>query len=437
MAIRERSWEWNGKTKKAWVYEWTDLKGKRRLKTFKTKKQASDFEATTRVDIKNGTHIADGDSITVADAGKLWLATCEEDGLKRSSVARNRNHVELHINPFVGSTKLNKLTVAAVRAFADRLRDEGRSKPLTKMVLVSLGSILADAHERGLATSNPVRDLKRRRSKRKGKAVADVRPPLAIGVDIPHPDEIRAILAKATGRRRVLVAVLAFAGLRGGELRALRWVDVDFAAGNISVRQAADLWGDIHPTGKNEAAYRTIPVPPLVINALKEWKLACPLRDTGKKDVTGEPIKELYLVFPNTKGHVQFHQHIDRRDWQPLQIAAGVSMPVLDEDGEPVQEPVLGIDRKPVIGNDGKLVMRDVMQAKYTGLHALRHFFCSWCVARRKDGGLELPLKTVQVRMGHGDLSMTANRYGHLWPAADDAGELAAAEKVFMSPVAV
>jgi hypothetical protein len=202
MGIRERTWEWNGKTKKAWVYEWRDLKGKKRLKTFRSKKQAQDFESTTRVDIKNGTHIADGDSITVAQAGELWLATCQEDELKRSSIARNRNHAQLHINPLIGSTKLNKLTVAAVRTFADRLRDKGRSKALSKMVLVSLGSILADAHERGLATSNPVRDLKRRRSKRKGKAVADVRPPLAIGVDIPHPDEIRTLLGKATGKRR-------------------------------------------------------------------------------------------------------------------------------------------------------------------------------------------------------------------------------------------
>jgi integrase len=417
MAIRERTWEWNGKTKKAWVYEWRDLKGKKRLKTFRSKKQAQDFESTTRVDIKNGTHIADGDSITVAQAGELWLATCQEDGLKRSSMARNRNHTELHINPLIGPTRLNKLTVAAVRTFADRLRDKGRSKALSKMVLVSLGSILADAHERGLATSNPVRDLKRRRSKRKGKAVADVRPPLAIGVDIPHPDEIRTLLGQATGKRRAFVALLAFSGLRGGELRALRWEDVDFAESAVRVRQAADLWGDIHPTGKNEAAYRTIPVPPLVINALKEWKLACPLRDTGKHDANGDPIKELYLVFPNSKGRVQFHQHIDRRDWQPLQVAAGVSVPMLDEDGAPV----LTKDKKPV------------MAPKYTGLHALRHFFCSWCAARKEDGGLGLPLKTVQVRMGHGDLSMTGNRYGHLWPAADDAGELAAAERVFMA----
>jgi integrase len=429
MAIRERTWEWNGKAKSAWVYEWKDLKGKKRLKTFKTKKAAQDFEATTRIDIKNGTHIADGDSITVAQAGELWLATCEDDGLKRSSIGRNRTHVNLHINPMIGATRLNKVTVAAVRAFADRLRDAGRSKELTKMVLVSLGSILADAHERGLATSNAVRDMKRRRGKRKGKAVDEGRAPLAIGVDIPHPDDIRAMLAKASGKRRVLLALLAFTGLRGSELRALRWLDVDFEASTISIRQAADLWGDISPCGKSDAAWRTIPMLPLTANALKEWKLACPRRDTGKKDANSEPIKELHLVYPNEKGRVQLHQHIDRRDWQGLQIEAGVSVPLIGEDGEPVG--ALGPRGQPVLDDGGKPV--PVMVAKYTGLHALRHFFCSWCAARKEDGGLGLPLKTVQVRMGHGDLSMTANRYGHLWPAADDAGELAAAEGVFLA----
>jgi integrase len=40
--------------------------------------------------------------------------------------------------------------------------------------------------------------------------------------------------------------------------------------------------------------------------------------------------------------------------------------------------------------------------AKYTGLHSLRQFYASWCINRRVDGGLELPLKLVQNRMGHG-----------------------------------
>ena len=87
---------------------------------------------------------------------------------------------------------------------------------------------------------------------------------------------------------------------------------------------------------------------------------------------------------------------------------------------------------EPVIGNDGKPVMRDVIGGKYTGLHALRHFYASWRAGRPKDGRLGLPLKTVQVRMGHSTLAMTADRYGHLFPSTDDADVLAAGERALM-----
>jgi integrase len=55
----------------------------------------------------------------------------------------------------------------------------------------------------------------------------------------------------------------------------------------------------------------------------------------------------------------------------------------------------------------------------------------SWCINRRADGGLELPLKMVQARLGHASIQMTADRYGHLFPRSDDGAELAAAEKAF------
>ncbi len=98
-------------------------------------------------------------------------------------------------------------------------------------------------------------------------------------------------------------------------------------------------------------------------------------------------------------------------------LSAGVSVPALDDQG------------KPILGEgDGQPVMR----AKYSGLHALRHWYCSWSLARPQDGGLGLPLKTVQVRMGHSTLAMTADLYGHLLPATDDAEVLAVGEAALM-----
>jgi integrase len=71
--------------------------------------------------------------------------------------------------------------------------------------------------------------------------------------------------------------------------------------------------------------------------------------------------------------------------------------------------------------------------AKYTGLHALRHFYASWCINRKEDGGIGLPPKSVQVRMGHSTLAMTMDTYGHLFPRGDDTKELAEAEGALLS----
>jgi integrase len=70
---------------------------------------------------------------------------------------------------------------------------------------------------------------------------------------------------------------------------------------------------------------------------------------------------------------------------------------------------------------DGK----PLVQVKYSGLHALRYFYASWCINRKADGGLELPAKVVQDRLGHASIVMTMD--GHLFPRNDDGTELAAA----------
>ena len=68
-----------------------------------------------------------------------------------------------------------------------------------------------------------------------------------------------------------------------------------------------------------------------------------------------------------------------------------------------------------------------ILKAKYSGMHALRHFYASWLINRKEDGGLGLPPKMVQERLGHASIVMTMDVYGHLFPRGDDADELAAA----------
>lgn len=409
MSIRKRAWKTkNGVEKTTWVVDYVDGKGARRLKTFGKKKDADLFAATAKVEVREGVHVADSASVTVKQAGAFWIATGEQDGLERSSLDQRRRHLRLHIEPFIGTTLLSQLTVPSVREFADKLRAAGRTQVMVRKILGSLGSSLSDSQERGLATRNPVRDL--RGSRRRGKErQADKRQKgkLKIGVDIPTRKETKAIVDAAQGRWRPLIITAVFSGMRSSELRGLRWSDVDLVKGEISVQQRADDYGEIGPP-KSSAGERVIRLPPIVISSLKEWRLACPRRVvTG---TNGEPVKDQHYVFPTGSGNVESRSNITKRGFLPTQVAAGVSIPTNRRD------------------KDGRVIMA----AKYGGLHALRHFYASWLINSAKDGGLGLLPKAVQERLGHSSIVMTMDTYGHLFPSGDDADEMAAAERALL-----
>jgi integrase len=387
VSVRKRSWKTpEGEIREAWIVDYADHAG-RHIKTFARKRDADAYHARVAVDIGTGIHTADSRSITVAAAGQLWIERVEATRLERSTLEAYQRHLVLHIVPFIGRVRLAQLTIPLVRAFEDRLRRENRSPAMVRKILCSLGCVLADAQERGLVAQNVVRSLRTRRPRGKERhAERRQKGKLKIGVDIPTLDEMRAIIAHLESRWRPMLLTAIFTGLRASELRGLRWADVDLQRGELHVRQRADRWRVIGRP-KSEAGERTIPLLPMVANALREWKLACPKG-------------ELDLAFPNGAGRVEDHSNIVERGWIPAQLAADAT-------------------------KQGK--------AKYPGLHSLRHFYASWCINRRVDGGLELPLKVVQGRLGHASIQMTADTYGHLFPRGDDGAELAAAEKAFLA----
>jgi integrase len=408
MSVRKRVWTTRkGETKEAWIVDYS-VNGSRHIETFERKKDADAREAQVTVNVGKGIHIAPSKTPTVKEAGDLWINACKAAELQRSSTAAYEQHLRLHILPALGAYRLAQLTTPLIREFADNLRagkmpdGKKRSQAMTKRVLVSLGTMLADAQERGLVATNVARGLKTGRKKRQGSAGPERRGKLKAGIDIPTPEEIKAIIAHLPDRYRPLLLTAIFTGLRASELRGLCWPDVDLKLGKLHVRQRADRYKEIDKP-KSEAGERTVPLPPMVVNALREWKLRCPKSERG-------------LVFPTGAGEIEHHANILHRGFEPAQIAAGVTVPVLDDKGKPVRDK----DGKPVVA------------PKYA-LHALRHFYASWCINRRVDGGLELPIKTVQERLGHSSINLTANVYGHLFPSKDDGSELEQAEKFFLA----
>src|SRR5436309_5507335 len=303
--VRKRVWKSGEETKTAWIADYFDHEGKRHIKTCKTKKEADAFLVQARHEVARGVHTPENASITVAEAAKLWIEKGELEKLERSTLRQYGNHVKLHINPLIGNVKLARLSTPAIENFRDDLLKKA-SRAMARKVLASLKSILGEAQRRGLVAHNaasPVRvDVKKREN---GK--------LTVGRDIPSKAEVQIILSTAAGRWRPLFATAIFTGMRASELRGLTWDDVDFERNVIHVRQRANLWGEIGAP-KSAAGDREIPMSPMVVNALKEWRIACPKG----------PLK---LVFPNGVGKVESHANIANRGFYALQIEAGIVDP--------------------------------------------------------------------------------------------------------------
>jgi integrase len=363
MSVRKRTWtNAKGKTKEAWIVDTFDKDGIRHIKTFPTEGEANDHAAKTRINVKRGVHTAPSKSITVADACEKWIRRVAADGRERSTIDQYRQLSKLYIIPFFNS---GKDRLANLEAKAEAFREDllaNLSRPLARKVLVSFRQMLKSNKYGHVAEGVTIKMPKR--DKRK----------LEIGRDIPTTGEVKRMVAAATDTRaRALLLLAAFTGLRSSELRGLRWSDVDLKKGEVHVRQRADKYFEIGAP-KSEGSRRSVPLDlGTVGDALKQWKLKC-------GNFEGD------LVFPDSEGGPLHHEIL-------LRLL--------------------------------RSVMKDAGIRNEYGLHSFRHFFASWCVNAKADGGRELPPKSVQALLGHSSITMTLDVYGHLFPRNDDPLELA------------
>ncbi|MCG2665894.1 tyrosine-type recombinase/integrase [Bradyrhizobium sp. GCM10023182] len=358
-----------------WQAGYIDGGGQRRFKMFDRKSDAEAWLVEVQHDMVRGLHTPGSISPTMKDAAALWIKRCNEKGLEPTTIRGYEEHVNLHIVPFIGAKKASEMTVPAVNAFADQLREAGRSAEMIKKVVGSLGSIFKELRRRGLSSTAPTSGV--------DLDLPDREDPRPV---IPTKAELQTIIAGATGRWRPIMLVAIFCGLRASELRGLTWSNVDFGAKQLSLTQRADAH---HRIGKlkSKAAYRTVPCPPIVINALREWKLVCPKGDMD-------------LVFPNGMGKVESHSNMLERGLHPILLAQGITemAPVLDEAGKPV----LNETCEPKIAE----------LPKY-GMHTLRHACASLWIENGHNP------KQIQRLMGHSSIKVTFDIYGHLFADAD------------------
>jgi integrase len=176
---------------------------------------------------------------------------------------------------------------------------------------------------------------------------------------IETPEQAHRLLAALPPEERALWSVALFAGLRRGELAALRWADIDLDAGVIRVERGWDQYtGPIEV--KTDSGRRAVPVAFVVRRELRDHKVRTG-RD-GDELVFGRTATEAF--FPSTIAARA------RKAW----LAAGI--------------------------------------APLT-LHEARHCAISYFIAAGLDW------KQISTWAGHGDVRQTWNRYGHLVPGGE------------------
>jgi integrase len=179
-------------------------------------------------------------------------------------------------------------------------------------------------------------------------------------VRIASPAEAELLIGALRASDRVLWATAMYAGLRRGELMGLRWRDVDLKRGVIEVSQAWDP---------------------------KEHQMVAPKSAAGNRRV---PIAGALRAF-----------------LAPLQLAAATAA-----DGF-----VFGAGGSPFCASSTSERARRAWKAAKLQpicLHDCRHTFASLMIAAGVNA------KALSTFMGHANISVTLDRYGHLMPGAED-----------------
>ncbi|HTA73317.1 MAG TPA: tyrosine-type recombinase/integrase [Gemmatimonadaceae bacterium] len=152
----------------------------------------------------------------------------------------------LRILPAIGPRRLTDVEREDVQDLADRMTAEGLSASTVQNQLDPLRVIYRRAIRRDLVSVDPTKGLELRRPDGGRDRIAT-------------PDEARTLLGALQAEDRAIWATALYAGLRHGELRALRWSDIDVEGRVIRVRRGWDA-KEGEQDVKTDAGRRTVPI---------------------------------------------------------------------------------------------------------------------------------------------------------------------------------
>lgn len=310
---------------------------------------------------------------TVAKFLEGWLEHTLKNRAKPRSVESFTAIVNRHIVPVLGRIRLDKLTPQQVQALLEKKREPYKTKNKAGKVIEKHGlapqsiagirtvlrSALGQALKWGMVARNVATLIDPPRIPR----------PQTHAIDV---DGARKLLETARGERFEAILVLALTlGLRRGEILGLRWSDVDFEKRALRVNQAVQrIGGKLQVTElKTERSRRVVAIPESVVRALKTRRA----QQAQERLLAGSEWKDSDLAFTNPNGWplepITLH-----RDYKRMLTAAGLPSKVR--------------------------------------FHDLRHTAASLLLAQG------VHLRVIMELLGHSSISLTANTYAHVMPAA-------------------
>lgn len=267
-----------------------------------------------------------------------WIAECwqPEHGstLQQSTLDRYAEVYARYVEPYLGDVPLNEISVGTLRSWQAGLlmAQDGRQAVSTGTIRKArtfVSSVLRHAAESEAITGNPLLLVRAPKAEQKDavealapRTVEDVRlamlnpPRRAVAASRPGQRARAGYALAAPGAPRtwsrdaLIVSLMAYAGLRPGELRALRWNDIQ--ENTIRVQRALGPDGAIKPTKTGKR--RTVCLLPALAQDLREHRMA-----------VGQPPADELIISTDGAPWTKTDWQIWRKDrWLPACQVAGI-----------------------------------------------------------------------------------------------------------------
>jgi integrase len=294
-----------------WLVGWREPGTKvQRWKSFSKLGDAKTFRDKTGAEIQEGTYIRH-EAIPFATFAKDWLAR-RRGTVGPNTRALNEWAVEKYLIPAFGTTPLQNLTAEQIERWqADMLNRTMPGRRSVEICKTTLGTILKDACDKDKIRKNPLAKVRR--------------------FDLPKREmhhltmeQVKALCAHVGRVYGVLFLVMAFCGLRIGEVLGLQWPDVKLDRGQLFIQRQV-IWraarhckpGEprwIITEPKSKAGIRVVEIPRVLVPFL-----------TSHKEEQRTDLNPLALVFPSEDGTPLTPANTRRRHFQPALKALGLS----------------------------------------------------------------------------------------------------------------